>query len=1068
MSRSSVSVSFVHVCHSRLTQTGFRLRRLITPALSLMLILTLLVSTTPAAPRLLVEQAGVSRTSLSFWWARSDLAKLLNPQNWRSKKQQETQTERDARVSGLQVFPGDVTVNLSDQVAFSAVAYDAENAPVSGVKFTWRGSDPGQGRPVRITTHGHFEALTPGAFKVIVEGAGRTAEATVIVRPGLRRNLKEKPISVRAVSSRDMPANAHGGEVAVKSKDVERNRKEATRRARSLRAHANPAKTSPEPASPVPFLPPGIGWDNTNYWSADDPDNRRGNAPGSAVDSGAGEGNFQITAPIVELSGRGIDISLALTYNSRLWSKAGTQIGYNNDGDWPAPGWSIGLSRMAGMGTNGGTMMIEGDGTRHSYVGNIFNYSWGQYFEGHTTDGSFIDYSSATNTNGIVLSANATLPNGTQIQYHASDMNTGVASPTTITDRNGNYINISYVNNNGPRIQTISDTVGRAITFHYDSLNLLTAITAPGLFSGTRTLVRLMYRQLSLSYAFSGLTTRVPTNTPWVLNAIYYPGTNTGYWFGDADSYSSYGMLAKVVEARGLVFSASSLNVQGSLTAPQASQITRKEVYNYPLTPDSSLTDAPTYSSMTETWTRDGTNNDQATTTFLVQKNATNPAQPSVPSRKVEVTLPNGTKNIQYSHNAPGNFKDGLVYQDETRSSTGTFLQGSTANWELGHYSTPRPTRLDVTNERSQTTATEFSYAGLYNQVTEVRNYDYTGALLRITRTIYDNSSNYTGRHIFNLPTEEDVFAADGVTRVSRTVYQYDGQPLTARPEGVAHHLPSHDPYNTQEICCDCCNWEWDFYTDSWVCTAWCPGIPVFDSTTNYRGNLTQKTVYANAAAPSEAISENYRYDIAGNRVLTSLGNKQTTFEYTFNTSFGFPVSQTDGSPTDPLHQIITSSTYDLNTGVVLSTDDANDRPSETTYDPVTLRPIIESTVTGAHIDYAYDNANLSRTQSIYLQNHTTHGTMTEQNVTFVNGRGQVRQEKSLGNGGVWDIVDTIYDAMGRASQQSLPYRSGETIRWTTFTYDALSRSASTQMPDGSAVQSFYNETTRPNVASSA
>ena len=576
-----------------------------------------------------------------------------------------------------------------------------------------------------------------------------------------------------------------------------------------------------------------------------------------------------------------------------------------------------------------------------------------------------------------------------------------------------------------------------------------------------------MYRQLSLSYAFSGLTTRVPTNTPWVLNAIYYPGTNTGYWFGDADSYSSYGMLAKVVEAKGLVFSAGSLNVQGSLTAPQASQITRKEVYNYPLAPDPSLTDAPTYTSMTETWTRDGTNNDQATTTFLVEKNATNPAQPSVPSRKVEVTMPNGTKSIQYSHNAPGNFKDGLVYQDETRSSTGTFLQGSTSNWELGHYSTPRPTRIDVTNERSQTTATEFSYAGLYNQVTEVRNYDYTGALLRITRTVYDNSSNYTGRHIFNLPTEEDVFAADGVTRVSRTVYQYDGQPLTARPEGVAYHLPSHDPYNTQEICCDCCNWEWDFHTDSWVCTAWCPGIPIFDPTTNYRGNLTQKTVYANAAAPSEAISENYRYDIAGNRVLTSLGSKQTSFEYSFNTSFGFPVSQTDGSPTDPLHQITTSSTYDLNTGVVLSTDDANDRPSETTYDPVTLRPIIESTVTGAHIDYAYDDANLSRTQSIYLQNHATHGTMTEQNVTFVNGRGQVRQEKSLGNGGVWDIVDTVYDAMGRVSQQSLPYRSGETIRWTTFTYDALGRSASTQMPDGSAVQSFYNETSRPNVASS-
>ena len=1067
MSRSHVYVTFVRFLNAQLAQTRFHLGRLITPALSLLLMLTMLVSTSPAAPRLLVEQARQSRTGFAFWWARSDLSKLLNPQRWKSQREQEKQEDRDARVARLEILPGDVTVNLSDQVAFTAVAYDAEDAPVSGVKVTWHGRDPDKGRPVRITGQGHFEAVTPGAFKVVAEGAGRRTEATVIVKPGLRRNLKEKPASVRRVSSRDMQHAAPAGEAGVKLDNSERSGTATNKRSRALRSHASRTKIPPEPVSPAPFLPPGIGWDNSNYWYADDPDNRRGNAPGAAVDSGAGEGNFQITAPIVELPGRGIDISLALTYNSRLWSKAGSQIGYNNDGDWPAPGWSLGFSRMVGMGTNGGTMMVEADGTRHSYVGTIYNYSWGQYFEGYTTDGSFIDYSSATNTNGIVLSANATLSNGTRIQYHASDLSTGVASPTTITDRNGNFITLSYVNNNGPRIQTIIDTLGRTLTFHYDNLNLLTAITAPGLGGGTRTLVRLTYRQLSLSYGFSGLTTRVPTNFPWVLNSIYYPGTNTGYWFGDADSYSSYGMLAKVVEARGLVFSAGSLNVQGSLTPPSASQITRKEVYNYPLTPDWSLTDAPTYTSMTETWTRDGTINDQATTTFLIQKNATNPAQPSVPSRKVEVTLPNGTKSIQYSHNAPGNFKDGLVYQDETRSSGGTFLQGSTATWELGHYSTPRPMRIEATNERSQTIATEFGYYGLYNQVWEVRNYDYAGALLRITRTEYDNSSNYTGRHIFNLPTLEDVFAGDGVTRVSRTVYTYDGQPLTSRPEGVAYHLPSHDPYNGQEFCCECCNWQWDFHTDSWVCAEWCPGVPIFDPSTNYRGNLTQKTVYANAAALTEAISENYSYDIAGNRVLTSIGNKQTTFDYTSATHYGFPLSQTDGSATDPLHQVKTSSTYDMNTGVVLSTTDANGRTADTTYDAQTLRPLTESTVAGAHIDYAYDDANLNRTQTIYLQSHPTHTTIAEQHVSFVNGRGQVRQEKSLGEGGVWDLIDTVYDALGGISQQSLPYRTGDTIRWNTFTYDALSRPATTQMPDGSTVQSFYNETARPSVASS-
>ncbi len=69
----------------------------------------------------------------------------------------------------------------------------------------------------------------------------------------------------------------------------------------------------------------------------------------------------------------------------------------------------------------------------------------------------------------------------------------------------------------------------------------------------------------------------------------------------------------------------------------------------------------------------DGTNFDSATTGYLVSENATNPAQPSIPSRKVEITLPNQTKSIQYSYNYtnlpdtdPLKALDGLVYQDQT------------------------------------------------------------------------------------------------------------------------------------------------------------------------------------------------------------------------------------------------------------------------------------------------------------------------------------------------------------------------------------------------------------------
>src|SRR6185503_2103610 len=122
--------------------------------------------------------------------------------------------------------------------------------------------------------------------------------------------------------------------------------------------------------------------------SADDYVNRVGNPPGTPVDEGAGSGNFQIAAPVLGLPGRGIDISLGLAYNSRLWNKAGSEISFDNDRGWPAPGFSLGFGKLLGMG--GGSMLIDADGTRHGFTGTLSPpNSFPQTFVGHTTDGSF-------------------------------------------------------------------------------------------------------------------------------------------------------------------------------------------------------------------------------------------------------------------------------------------------------------------------------------------------------------------------------------------------------------------------------------------------------------------------------------------------------------------------------------------------------------------------------------------------------------------------------------------------------------------------------------------------------
>lgn len=1030
--------------------TSRNLRR----GLSLWLILSILVSSTPAAAQTVTAMASDLSTDLKFWFHRSGwnatLQQAVSGQDKPARKPQEKQKDRDARVARLEIFPGDVTIQVDERIAFTTVAYDQEGNAVGGVSVKWSCQDDDRKSASRISKRGDFVATIPGKFKVIAETeSGLRAQVKVKVNEGAKRRRNDKPAGTREVSTRDLPpvAALQPSKVTVERKSAHAS---SSRKAgKSSRAHTSASK-APAPAAAMPL--PGDGWDGTNYWSADDPGNTRGNPPGSAQDDGAGNGNFQIATPVVSLPGRGINLSLGLAYNSRVWNKAGSQITYDIDRDWPAPGWSLGFGKIVGMGVNNGSMIIDADGTRHGYTGTVTYGPNQNYtdFVGHTTDSTFIDYSHHTGLGGAMTYAQAKHPNGTTVEYGAQG--TGAMYPTRITDANGNYITITYVNNQGPNIQTVTDTLGRVVNFHYDANNLLTAITAPGLSSGTRTLVRLHYRQLSLSYSFSGLTPVVRNSTPWVIDAIYYPGTSTGFWFGDTDSYSSYGMLTKVIEQRAMGFSASSLNDQGTVTQ---GAMTHQEVYAYQF---SNLTDAPTYTTMTETWTRDGVNTDQAVTSYEVHNNST--------PRTVTVTLPNGTKNIQYSYNAAGQFNDGLVYHDETRDASNNLLQSSTATWEPGAYGSPRPTRVEITDERNQTTANEFSYGSVYNQVTELRNFDYGGqTLVRATRTQYQNSSNYTSRHIFNLPTVIEIYAGDNITRVSRTEYQYDGQTLTDTPNVVMHD-DAWNPYAPQEWVPPYCYCE---YNEWGYCQQVCdPGyyVSAYNPATDFRGNITQITRYANAATEpaSGAITETRAYDITGNMVTTNTSCcQQANTSYTQATQYAYPTSQTRGSsdPNSPIH-VTTTATYDFNTGVGLSSTDSNGRVSQISYYADTLRPQNMYSPTGAYVSHVYDEAAMSITQTTYQVG----GVLAEQSVKYLNGRGQVWREMALGANNVWDMVDVQYDAFSRITQQSRPYRTGETIQWGITTYDALGRVSSTQAPDGSTTLVFYNEVNRPNVAS--
>ncbi len=825
------------------------------------------------------------------------------------------------------------------------------------------------------------------------------------------------------------------------------------------------------------------GWNESNLWTAFAPGNRRGRNPvystneirasigvkRQALDGDidarlqaaedVGNGNFRLSVPVIRLPGRGFSLVLDLIYNSKLWHKDGNRIFFDIDHDWPAPGWSLGFGKLVKI-NEAATMfmLIDVDHTRHHFIGTS-NAISNEYlkFAGHSTDGTLIDCEVyIPGQNRGILSANVKYPDGTIVEFTAKGNGDDYDTmyPTRIIDANGNFITIAYRNNTGPEIDVITDMLGRIISFHYDTNNLLTAITGPELNGGTRTLIRLQYKRLTLGYNFDeNIDPFTREDDPFVIEAIYYPATSTGFWFGDQDSFSSYGMIAKVSERRAMVFSAVSLNEQGRISG---GVMTHERILNYPVNPSIILTDAPTYTKITETW--DGMDVPSSVTQYLIRQEE-NP-------RRVEVTYPDGTRNLNLSYNKkPGDadyWLDGFIFQTIIYDAS-DILQNTQLYWEQGDYNSIRLKRKEITDELVQKKAIEFDY-GPYNQVTEVREYDYGGSIvLRRVHTDYVTRSFYTDNHIFNLPSIVQIYKGEETDPASRVEYTYDRSPLANTPD-IIGHLDEYNPYapstwvppETVEVC-----------HQGHCVSKTIPGHyeTVYDKKTIFRGNVTSVKTYTDAARQTGAIIKRYRYDIAGNRINASTPVCEKNYGYTLATQYAYPTMYTRGTALSASNGRLTvMASYDFNTGLLLSKTDANGLTTQTEYYPSTLRTKIVRLPTMASATYDYDDNAMTITETI----RDSSGEIAAQNIKRLNGLGVVRRIEILGDGGMWNISEIQYEFLGRPWKQTQPYRSGQTLQWSELFYDALGRVTLIRAPDGSEVHNYYNEVSRPNVASSS
>lgn len=855
-----------------------------------------------------------------------------------------------------------------------------------------------------------------------------------------------------------------------------------------------------------------VDWNPTNRDSLDDPSNRRGNA----VNTTTGNNNFQVVAPVVSLPGRGVNLNLNLVYNSLVWNKSSNEILFNIDHDYPAPGWNLGFGKMVMMGT-AGAMIIEPDGTRHPFTGKVFrhfyppygaftNGVWVEAFKGHTTDGSNIEYRAEGNV-GL-----ARYPNGTIVRYthFTGTFHETYLYPSQITDANGNVIGISYIPNCNPipdpntypRIQRIVDTVGRVISFHYDSQQRLTSITGPGLPDAngnatTQTFVRIHYKTqtLNLTGAFSNLTPRTQSTTFSAIDAIYYPATGRGYWFG-GDSYSSYGMITKVTEERGMTFLAGATSdEQGTILEGSA---TRQQIYNYPSSP-TGLNAVPSFTQLTESW--DGGPTSAPVTNFSYVENS------GPNERTMTITNPDETKSIQKSYNFsnlassdPDKFKDGLMKEQQAIDAAGHLISKTILTWEKGADELPRIKQTDTTDELGQILITKYEDFGPHNSVGAVRAYDYDGTtVIRTMRNTFisylDNdldqgiSSQYQTLPLFhprlvNLIESTKVFEGDVSANklASYTEVKYDqyaeslkaytpdylnaldlfacGEPRQPGGiTGILNHAAAFNPLPNDPQ----------------------TGRGGFgDQYFTRRGNATSTIRYAdtfNPSAPSNPITETRTYDMAGNVIATSRACcEQTTSFLELATQYAFVVSETRGSA-DPnsLARVTTSAQYDLSTGLPKTRTDANGRPTTLTYFPGSLRPKEIFYPTGAVTKFEYDDIAAKVTQTTRL---TANGTIANQTTKFLNGLGQVVREEALAANNAIDIVESHFDQFGRLWKQSQPHRNGDPEAWTETVYDIAGRVSEVRQPamqieavpqnDASkpVTKYFYNEATRPAGAS--
>ncbi len=241
------------------------------------------------------------------------------------------------------------------------------------------------------------------------------------------------------------------------------------------------------------------------------------------------------------------------------------------------------------------------------------------------------------------------------------------------------------------------------------------------------------------------------------------------------------------------------------------------------------------------------------------------------------------------------------------------------------------------------------------------------------------------------------------------------------------------------------------------------------DVQTTYRGNPT--TSSSRVISTNSWLQTHVQYDQCGS-VRKMWDARDTTvsnpaqIEYSSNYYYAYPTQTTSADPdgAGPATALVTSSLYDLTSGMVTATTDANNQTTYLEYATTDAlgnsnpmqRLTRVSKPDGGWIAYGYSDqiGNL-----FLLTRSALDSTRSIEATKYFDGLGRGwRAAQSEGTSSIF--ADIQYDSMGRVWKTSNLYRAGDTVLWTTTAYDSLGRVLTVTTPDNAVVTSSYSGST--------